>query len=531
MTKKKLQVWLPFLLSATLVAGMFFGYKLKDNMGHFGPSFPGKQKKANLQEILELVTRKYVDSVNTDSLAYLAIENVFNQLDPHSMFIPAEQVKQMSDELQGNFEGIGVEFELLNDTVTVLGLSSKGPAEAAGLQVGDQILSANDSMVSGVKSNPDRIRKIVRGPRGSSVNLVLLRQANKQTITVNRGVIPLKSVDAAYLLQDSTGYIRLNKFASTTYEEFMEHLERLNKSGMKQLILDLRDNGGGILDDAVQIADEFLDGSKEIVYTNGKSTPKQIYTARRPGLFENGRLVLLINEGSASASEVLSGALQDWDRATIIGRRSFGKGLVQEQFNLRDGSAIRLTVSRYYTPVGRSIQKPYRKGADSVYEKEIAERYKNGEVFHNDTSRHEGSSFRTKGGRIVYGGGGISPDLFVALDSSELYLFKNTNLKQASLSKVAFSYFLKYRKQLEQHTSAAALVSQLSNDPRLWEMLKGELQTEKLDTDAFSTVQKEFLLRQIYAMIARQLWKKDGYFRVVNSYDPMIRIALDFLKN
>lgn len=529
MATKRLQVWLPLVLSLTLAAGMFFGYKLKDNMGNFGPSFPGRQKKANLQEILDLINRKYVDSVNTDSLAWLAIEQVFNQLDPHSVFIPAEQVKQISDELQGNFEGIGVEFELLDDTVTVLGLTPKGPAEVAGIQVGDQILTANDSVVSGIQSTPDRIRKLVRGPRGTSVQLVLLRNKVKQTIGVNRGVIPLKSVDAAYFLQDSTGYIRLNKFSSTTYEEFMEQLERLKKQGMSRLVLDLRDNGGGMLDDAVQIADEFLGGSKEIVYTSGKASPKQIYTARRPGLFEDGRLIVLINEGSASASEVLTGALQDWDRATIIGRRSFGKGLVQEQFNLNDGSAIRLTVSRYYTPVGRSIQKPYKKGNDSTYEKEVIDRYNNGEVFHNDTANHTGTSYRTKGGRIVYGGGGISPDVFVPMDSSELYLFKHTNLKQRTISKAAFTYFIARRQQLEKLKSTGELLSVLMNDPKVWESLQHELEKEQTNPASFTPEQKEFLKRQVYAMIARQLWKKEGYFRVVNGYDPMIGKALEYI--
>jgi carboxyl-terminal processing protease len=530
MSNKKLQVWLPLLLAATLVAGMFFGYKLKDNMGHMGPSFPGKQRKTNLQEILDLVARKYVDTVNTDSLARLAIENIFTQLDPHSSFIPADQVKQMNDELQGNFEGIGVEFELLDDTVTVLGLSPKSPAEAAGILVGDKILRANDSIVSGVQSSPDRIRKIVRGPRGTNVSLLLLRNKDTQIISVSRGVIPLKSVDAAYLIEDTIGYIRLNKFASSTYEEFMEQLEQLKENGMKQLILDLRDNGGGMLDDAVQIADEFLGGSKEIVYTSGKSTPKQIYTARRPGLFENGRLVVLINEGSASASEVLTGALQDWDRATIIGRRSFGKGLVQEQFNLSDGSAIRLTVSRYFTPVGRSIQKPFLKGNDSVYEKEVADRYTNGEVFRNDTSYHSGTPYRTKGGRRVYGGGGISPDIFVPLDSSEIFLFKNTTIRQAPVSKAAFTYYITRRQQLQSISSAKALIAYLEKDPLVWSQLETSLQKEQIATSVFTPSQKAYLLQQVYAMVARQLWKKEGYIRVMNEYDPMIQKTLEYLR-
>ncbi|MBP6687433.1 MAG: S41 family peptidase, partial [Lacibacter sp.] len=420
MNKKKVQVWLPVLLSVSIITGMFFGYKLRDNMGSFAPSFFGRSKPNPVQEILELVKQKYVDTVSTDSLGQFAIQDVLSQLDPHSVYIPPVELQTVNEDMQGNYQGVGLEFGMLNDTLHVLYVMPKGPSEKAGLQVGDRIITANDSTISGKKRKSDDIRKIFRGPKGTQLYVSLIRNNKPVTLTIQRGIIPVKSVDAAYLIEPGIAYIRIIKFSATTYEEFMQNLERLQKEGMKQLILDLRGNGGGMLDDAVQMADEFLDGNKEIVYTEGKSYPKQSYAARRPGLFEEGKLILLLDEGSASASEVLAGALQDWDRATILGRRSFGKGLVQEQFSLSDGSAVRLTVSRYFTPIGRSIQKPYTRGDKSSYKSEVIERLTNGELFHGDSASHNGKQYKTKiKGRLVYGGGGISPDVYVPVDSAD----------------------------------------------------------------------------------------------------------------
>ncbi|HMO32124.1 MAG TPA: S41 family peptidase [Lacibacter sp.] len=530
MSRKNIQVWLPFLLSLTLITGMFFGYKLKDTMGQYGPAFPGRQKQTTLQEILELVRSRYVDSVNVDTLGQMAITNVLSQLDPHSVYINAAELRNVSNELKGNFEGIGVEFELLDDTVTVLNLFPKGPAETAGLQVGDQLLQANDSLVSGVKASSDKVRSLFIGPRGTSVRIRLLRHGAPLTVSIQRGVIPVRSVDAAYLLEPGIGFIRLNKFSSTTYEEFMQHLERLKKEGMQHLVLDLRDNGGGILDDAIQIADEFLGGSREIVYTEGKSVPRQIYTARRPGLLEEGKLVVLINEGSASASEVLAGALQDWDRATIIGRRSFGKGLVQEQFYLSDGSAIRLTVSRYFTPVGRSIQKPYQKGNGAAYDHEVSDRYQNGEMLHAGGAVPQGTPYKTKGGRTVYGGGGIMPDQYVAMDSAEFAFFKGNRFPRRLLAKTAFSYFMLTRDTLTQFKNAPELAAFLEADNRLAASLQRNLAADTSGVFSYTVQQQQLLLRQVRSLVARQLWRREGYHKMNNLSDPMIARALELIR-
>lgn len=530
MNQKKLQIWLPLLLAAAVFLGMFFGYKLKDNMGSYSPSFFGTKKRTSLEEILELVRSKYVDTVNTDSLGLMAVQNVMSQLDPHSIYIPSTKVQAVNDEMKGSFEGVGIEFGLLNDTVTVLKTFPGGPAEVAGIVTADKIISANDSLVSGVKTNSDRIRSIFRGSKGTEVKVKLLRDGKLKEITIKRGIIPVKSVDVAYMMEPGIAFIRLNKFSGNTYEDFMQNLERLQKEGMKKLILDLRENGGGMLDDAIQIADEFLSDNKEIVFTEGKSSPKQTYSSRRPGLFEEGKLVVLIDEGSASATEVLTGALQDWDRATIIGRRSFGKGLVQEQFQLSDGSAVRLTISRYYTPIGRSIQKPYKRGEREMYKDEIMNRFNNGELFTNDTANHIGKVYKTKGGRKVYGGGGISPDVFVPADSSEFLLFKNHEQMKDVIEAATFTYYLVNKTKLKTASNSVQLQELLNNDVTLWQLLVTEATKQELKIENFTTAQQQLLHNYLNAMIARYLWGNEGYFKFANLQDKMVLKAMEEIK-
>lgn len=530
MSQKKLQIWLPLLLAAAVFTGMIFGYKLRGNMGSYAPSFFSSKKKTSLEEILELVRTKYVDTVNTDSLGMMAVQNVINQLDPHSVYITAKNVQSVNDDMKGSFEGVGIEFGFINDTVTVLKTITGGPAETAGIRVADQLMSANDSIISGVQSNGERIRSFFRGPRGTDVRVKLVRNGTAKEITIQRGVIPVKSVDAAYLIEPGIAFIRLNKFSANTYEDFMQNLERLQKEGMKQLILDLRDNGGGMLDDAIQIADEFLSDNKDIVYTEGKASTKQVYTARRPGLFEDGDLVVLIDEGSASASEVLTGALQDWDRATIVGRRSYGKGLVQEQFQLSDGSALRLTISRYFTPIGRSIQKPYKRGQTEVYKDEIMNRFNDGELFINDTSRHIGKVFKTKGGRKVYGAGGISPDVFVPADSAEFLLFKNHSELKTVIEEVAFKYFLAHQAKIKAAQSPLQLHQLLAADEAIPALLQIQTAKINLKSELFSTAQQQVIKENIYAMVARMLWGNEGYFKLANITDKLVLTALEQIK-
>ncbi len=360
MGSKKLQVWLPLLFAVTMVAGIYIGYGLNGNGG--GRFFTLSGSSA-LQEVLELVKDRYVDPVPADSINQVAIDEVLSHLDPHSVFIPASELKEVNEDLMGNFQGIGVEFQLFSDTVNVVSVIKGGPAANAGIQVGDALLRVNDSiLLAGKKIKTDDIRKQLRGPAGSTVKVTILRNGVIKNIFIKRGNIPVPSVDAAYMIAPQTGYLRINKFGERTYEEFMQQMEKLQKQGMSQLILDLRGNGGGLMNEATAIADEFLDGEKLIVYTQGNKSPRTEYRCKKDGLFEKGKLIVLVDETSASASEVLTGALQDWDRAVIVGRRTFGKGLVQQQFQLSDGSALRLTVARYYSPLGRNIQKPYTAG-------------------------------------------------------------------------------------------------------------------------------------------------------------------------
>jgi carboxyl-terminal processing protease len=530
MSQKKLQIWLPLLLAAAVFLGMIFGYKLRDNMGSYAPSFFSKKQTTSLQEILELVRSKYVDTVNIDSLGQLGIQNVISQLDPHSHYIPAEQVQTVNDDLKGSFEGVGIEFGMMNDTITVLKLFEKGPAQTAGIQVADKIITANDSVVSGVKATAEKIKKVFRGPKGSSVTVKLIRDGKLKEMIIKRGVIPVKSIDVAYMIEPGVAFIRVNKFAGNTYEEFMQNLERLKAEGMKKLVLDLRDNGGGMLDDAIQMADEFLSDAKDIVYTQGKSSPKQMYTARRPGLFEDGNLVVLIDEGSASASEVLTGALQDWDRATVVGRRSFGKGLVQEQFQLSDGSALRLTISRYYTPIGRSIQKPYTRGEADNYKEEIMNRFNNGSLFHNDSANHNGKTFKTMGGKKVYGGGGISPDVFVPADSSEFLLFKNHEILKELLEETSFLYYVSSKSKVSTAKTVQELNTLLGTDASLWQSLQNSAAKHDLNMNAFTPAQQQLLKNYLHAMIARLIWGAEGYFKMANLSDKMVLKGLEELK-
>lgn len=528
MTGKKIHVWLPVLLAAVLALGMLLGYQLKASMGTFAPSFFTKQKPTTLQEIFELVRTRYVDTVQMDSLSNRVVNQLFNQLDPHSAYIPASNVQELNNDLKGNFEGIGVEFDVFDDTVTVLNLLPNGPAELAGIRMGDQLLQANQKPVSGVGATAEQIRKEFTGPRGTTVSIRLQRNGKARDITVQRGVIPMRTVDAAYFIEPGIAYIRLNKFSSNTYEEFMERLENLLKNGMKHLILDLRDNGGGILDDAIQIADEFLDGAKEIVITEGRAVPRQVFAARRPGLFETGKLVVLINENSASASEVLTGALQDWDRATIVGRRSFGKGLVQEQYFLSDGSAIRLTVSRYFTPVGRSIQKHYERGNAEGYDREVNSREQSQELFTADSVHHNGKQFRTKNGRLVYGGGGISPDIFVPADSVVLMIQKNIPLRRL-LSKISFHYFSVRKDTLKRFNTPESLHAFLESDPLLLQQFTQALRT---DTIIYPNVKGASMQMQRYVqlLVARQIGRKEGFYKMNNLNDPVVSKALEVLR-
>jgi len=520
---------LPLLFSLILTFGMFLGYKLKENMGIYGPSFSSSNSRTGIREILSIIDRYYIDSINNDSLSLVAINTIMEQLDPHSVYIPASEVQFLKTELQGGFDGIGLEFELLNDTVSVIGVKKTSPAEKAGIQTGNQILKINDRIVSGVKMTPELIRHLVRGPRGSSVSLLVWQNNKQSVINIERATITQECIDLALMVKPGVGYIRLNRFAATAYEEFMQQLEMLKNKGMSSLILDLQENGGGMMDDAVQIADEFLDNNKDIVYTEGRNSPRKIFQARRPGLFETGKLFVLINEHSASASEVLAGALQDWDRATIIGRRSYGKGLVQEEFNLSDGSSLRLTVSRYYTPLGRNIQKPYVKGKDSLYKHELLSRYKNGDLLKNDSSKHKGKEYRTKGGRIVYGGWGITPDQFIPADSAELNLTNRNPQVFSEIAALSFNYFTSNKVKLTGIKEPVELYEYLNKETLLNSLIRNKIKTISSTSTSIGTNEFDCIKNYAFQYIARLNLGKEGYFSFLLLTDPIYKAALNRL--
>jgi carboxyl-terminal processing protease len=527
MGNRKLQVWLPLLFSIIMVLGMVVGYKLRENTSM--PGFFRTNNKSAMQEVLDLIGLRYVDPVGVDTLGNRTIETMLHKLDPHSVFIPSNQLAMVNDDLRGNFSGIGVEFQMFYDTLNVLNVLPGGPAEKAGMQIGDKIIKVNDSItVAGKKIDPDDIRKILRGESGSVVKVTVLRNGKLVPVTIQRGTIPVPSVDAAYMIEPGTGFIHLNKFAESTYVEFMKALEKLQKQKMQKLILDLRGNGGGLLSQAVNIADEFLDGNKLIVYTQGAHVPKYEYRCKRDGLFETGELVLLVDEGSASASEVLSGALQDWDRATIIGRRTFGKGLVQEQFELSDGSALRLTVARYYSPLGRNIQKPYTNGYEK-YEEEITERFHDGEVLKGDTSKIKGKAFKTPGGRLVYGGGGIMPDVYVSFDTASMGKEAIKLYMKGTLSNFIYTYYMQHKQEISQYKTPEQLSQNFKAGEPEWTALKNFATRDSVDLNNVSAKDKADLIKRIPSLIARQVWRYEGYYEVMNTTDKFVQKALEVI--
>jgi carboxyl-terminal processing protease len=528
---KKIQVWLPLLFAVVMIVGMRIGFKLRENVPT-SQSFFQSTKRSSLQEVMDLVRSKYVDPVDTDTLTEDAVQAMLTHLDPHSVFIPAVHLTEINEDLQGNFEGIGVEFHIIRDTVHVVTILPDGPSDKAGLQVGDKFLKVGDSSVTGPGITAERIKKLLRGGGGSKVKALILRGKQQQSFSITRGIIPLYSIDANYMIDAETGFIHLNKFSGTSYEEFMQAIEQLQKKGLKKLIFDLRDNGGGILGEAVDITDEFLDDNKMIVYTKGDKQDKFEYRCKRPGSFEKGELVILVDEGSASASEVVAGALQDWDRATIIGRRTFGKGLVQEQYQLSNGAALRLTVARYYTPTGRSIQKPYSNGRDAYYD-EVLERFHSGEVVHPDTVKvARGDSFKTKGGRMVYGGGGIMPDIFVPYDTAGFVTDVTVLFRNNIFGKFIYSYYISNKPFFDQFKDPADLAQRFTQTEAALKSLADYASGDSLEFNLQSIPERDQreLQRRIKTWMARQIWRMDGYYQVNNLDDKTVQKALETLE-
>lgn len=528
MNNKKLQVWLPLLFSFAMIAGIFLGYRMRDAMP--GKSFFHMDKRRPVDEILDLIQTKYVDDANMNQLADTAIEAMLAKLDPHSTFIPAKELETVNEEINGSFFGIGIEFSMIEDTMNIVNVLKDGPAQKAGLLTGDKILKANDSSLSGKKKEYDDIRSVLRGKIGSNVALAILRNGKQLQINVSRDMIPVSSIDAAYMIDEKNGLIRINKFTNNTYREFMEALTSLKSKGLQKLILDLRDNGGGVLEEAVEIADEFLSGDKLITYTEGKHFAKKEYRCRRTGQFETGALVVLADEGTASASEILLGALQDWDRATVAGRRSFGKGLVQDQYTLSDNSALRLTIARYYTPVGRSIQRPYTNGGKAYYE-EYHNRYSTGEMISPDSIKYDTSKiFKTNGGKKIYGGGGISPDVFIPADTSRMDLAVTKLYIKGTFNDFGYKYFMQHPGLAGQYKDARSFVQSFNAGEDSWQLLQLMAAKDSINLGGISEKEKDYLNKTMKGYIGRQLFRNEGYYEAMNEKDNAVLKAIEILQ-
>lgn len=492
------------------------------------------QKLNTFYKYLELA---YVDEIDGNRLVEDAIKAMLKDLDPHSTYFSAKDLQRANEPLQGNFEGVGIQFNILNDTITVVSPISGGPSEKLGIRSGDKIVKINEKTVAGVGFTNKDVADNLRGPKGSKVMVSIKRRNVHDLIDfeIIRDKIPIYSVDASYLVNNNIGYIKLNRFAATTMKEIDAAFDSLSDAGMESLILDLRGNSGGYLNIATDLSDMFLEKGKMIVYTQGRSYPKSETMSTRGGKFEKGKLVILIDEGSASASEIVSGAVQDWDRGIIIGRRSFGKGLVQKPFSLPDGSAVRLTVSRYYTPSGRSIQRPYENGDEEDYYNDLLQRYENGELISADSIHFPDSlKYNTlKNQRVVYGGGGIMPDIFIPLDTTQGSNYYSQLVRKRIFNDFTLEYLDTHRKELkEEYTSAQNFSERFVVTPTLLEAFFAFADQQKLERNQDDIATSKSLIEQsLKAMLARGIWSTAAYYMVTNQEDDAFNKAIEVIED
>jgi len=520
---KKRTNYLPIYLFATLAFGVVLGTMLNFPVANFSSANNPTNK---LNQLINLIDTEYVDSVNTDSIVDLAVNDILAQLDPHSVYIAKEELEDVTESMKGDFVGIGINFYMHKDTLSVINVVENGPSEKAGLQSGDKILFADKTKLFGRKLPTDSLFSKLKGDIGSEVELTIFRkmQNKKFKLTVTRDVVPLKSVDVGLMVNKKVGYIKVNRFSETTFDEFHKELQGLKKQNAQTIVVDLRNNGGGYLEKAVEIADEFLPEGKLIVFTKNRNGRTDKTFATPKGDFEKGKVVVLINENSASASEILAGAIQDNDRGIIMGRRSFGKGLVQREMNFGDGSAVRLTIARYYTPTGRSIQKSYEKGSEE-YNNEFEKRFESGELYSKDSIKIADTiQFKTPKGKIVYGGGGIVPDVFIPLqvehgDEGITYF-----MQSPYVGNFVFEQLDKNRKQYKGVTFKDFIVKNLYSEDYFKAFKKHFSQNEFEDlglSEKFNQ-NKKLIQRYIAAEFAQQLFGSKYYYEVILPYDAMI---------
>ena len=532
MKGNKTNRFMPLLMALCVVIGILIGtfYANHFSGNRLNIINSGSNRLSNL---LHIIDDQYVDKVNIDSLVDMAIPQILSDLDPHSAYISAKDAQSETDKLKGSFSGVGIEFTIRKDTIHVQNVVKNGPAQRAGLLAGDKIVSVDGKPFVGKIVTQDEAMRRLKGPKDTKVKIGVVRYGQKAVkyFTVTRGDIPQKSIAATYMLDDNTGYIKIKSFGETTYPELLISLAQLSQEGFSNLVIDLRDNTGGYMDPAVQMANEFLPKNKLIVYMEGRKSPRKDFMSDGHGSYQKIPLVVLINEASASASEIFAGAMQDNDRATIIGRRSFGKGLVQQQIGFPDGSMIRLTIARYYTPSGRCIQKPFVPGDNQDYENDLLARYQHGEFFSQDSIKHTGPAYHTGIGRVIYGGGGITPDIFVAEDT----LGMTSYYKQAAMSGLILQYAFNYtdnnRPKLASYKDMMELSRYLVNQGTVEQFAafadkNGLKRRNLMIRKSHKLLERYINSRIIYNMLDEQAWTE-----YINQDDPTIRVALQVFKN
>lgn len=535
----KRNIWLVLTVFVAVIAGLFLGNtlakrsQLRDNGRNISSIFSGRQTNDKIIELLSLIDEQYVDTIDTQKLTEEVMIDLISKLDPHSVYIPAEDLEVVNSELEGSFSGIGVQFNIQNDTIMIVAVISGGPSEKVGLLAGDRIVEVDDSAFVGKTINNEKVMKKLRGKEDSKLKLGIKRHGTDETLqfAITRGQIPVNSVDIAYMISTDIGFIKVSKFASTTYTEFLNAIAKLRTQGAKKYIIDLRENSGGFMDQAINMVNEFLPANEMIVYSKGKAYPKAEAKSNGKGNLIGLPVVVLIDEFSASASEIFAGAIQDNDRGTIVGRRSFGKGLVQQQMDLLDGSAVRLTVARYYTPSGRSIQKPYENGNSEEYQKDIVNRYMHGEFDNKDSIQVTDSlKYTTRTGRTVYGGGGIMPDIFVSRDTTEYSTYLNKVVNYGYTYQYAFSYTDKNREKLQSIKDWQKMENYLKSQPLIEEFTafaaaKGvEPNIEQIN------ISKRFLEMQLRAYITRNILGDEGFYPLYYKDDNTVLKALEVIK-
>ncbi len=528
---RKKDIIYPIAIAIVLVIGMLVGINLRKEPGRTSLTVSPRTDKLN--SILKYIEGQYVDTVSMNNLVESTIPTVLENLDPHSVYIPASDLQEVNEPLDGGFDGIGITFNMPEDTIIVITTIPGGPSERVGLIPGDRIVTIDDSTVAGVDINQNDIVKMLKGPNGTSVKVGVSRKGVDEPITfeIIRDKIPIYSVDVSYMVKEDIGYIKISRFARTTYQEFIDAVDKLQNKGMQKIIIDLRGNNGGYMDAATNIANEFLSEGKLIVYTEGKARPRQNIYSNAKGRCLNTQVAVLLDEFSASASEILAGAIQDNDRGAVIGRRSFGKGLVQEQILFSDGSAVRLTIARYYTPTGRSIQKPYENGTDDYYY-DISNRYIHGEFQERDSIHlNDSLLYTTPGGRTVYGGGGIMPDFFIPLDTIGITTYFNQVARRNIIYRFAFEYADDNRSKLSEFDNAEGIENYLEQQKILDKFVSFAKDNGIKPNYKQIEISKEVLETQLKAYIARNIIDNEGFYPIIKKIDSTLIRAIEIIES